>query len=101
MTTNSNGEELAARINRLSDFIRIKSGSNFPRILILNLLFVFGSMYDLYALLCYFEWAQDHHEREADILKTIMHDLNGIKQDPETFRPHSAGYSKDSAETSE
>jgi hypothetical protein len=45
----------------------------------MNLLLVFGSMYDLYALLRYFEWAQENHQRDADILKTIMHDLNGIK----------------------
>ena len=101
MTTNDTRKELIARVNRLADFIEIKSGADFPRILLLNLLHVFGSMYDLYALLCYFEWAQDHHVREADILKTIMHDLNGIKHNPETFRPLTAGYSQDSAETSE
>jgi hypothetical protein len=101
MTTNRNGKELAARINRLVDFIDLKSGSNFPRFLILNLLLVFGRVYDLYALLCYFEWAQDTHQHDADILKTIMHDLNGIKHNPETFRPHTAGYSEDFFDASE
>ena len=98
MTTNRTGRELLARINHLIDFIHVKSGSNFPRILIMNLLLVFGSMYDLYALLRYFEWAQDNHQRDADILKTIMHDLNGIKQDPETFYPYTAVYSVNSSE---
>jgi len=95
MTTKGNGKEQAARIKRLIDFIEMKSESKFPRIFIQDILLVFGSMYDLHALLCYFTWAQDHHESYDTILKTIMHDLNGVKQNPETFYPRTAGYSED------
>ena len=98
MTTKRNGKEQAARINRLIDFIEMKSESNFPRMFIQDILLVFGSMYDLHALLCYFEWAQDHYESDETILETIMHDLNGIKQNPETFRPRTAGYSAEASE---
>lgn len=98
MTIHNTGKGFATRMMRLIDFVRIKSASNLPRLLILNLLLVFGSMYDLNALLNYFEWAQGNHERDADILKTIMHDLNGIKHNPETFRPHSAGYADETSE---
>ena len=55
MTTKVNGKEQAARINRLIDFIEMKSESKFPRIHIQDILLVFGSMYDLHALLNYFE----------------------------------------------
>ena len=95
MTTKGNGKEQAARINRLIDFIEMKSESKFPRIHIQDILLVFGSMYDLHALLCYFKWAQDNHESEDNILKTILHDLSGIQQNPETFCPRTAGYSED------
>ena len=95
MTIKGNGKEQAARINRLIDFIEMKSESKFPRIHIQDILLVFGSMYDLHALLCYFKWAQDNHESEDIILKTILHDLSGIKQNPETFCPRTAGYSED------
>ena len=95
MTTKGNGQDQAARINRLIDFIEMKSESKFPRIHIQDILLVFGSMYDLHALLCYFKWAQDNHESDDTILKTILHDLNGIQQNPETFCPRTAGYSED------
>ena len=95
MTTKGNGKDQAARINRLIDFIEMKSESKFPRIYIQDILLVFGSMYDLHALLCYFKWAQDSHESDDIILKTILHDLNGIQQNPETFCPRTAGYSED------
>ncbi len=90
MTSKSNGKEQAVRINHLLDFIERKSESKFPRSFIKDILLVFASMYDLHALLSYFEWAQLHHESEDTILETIMHDLYGIKQNPETFNPHSA-----------
>jgi len=90
MTTKHNGKEQAVRINRLLDFIERKSEAKFPRSFIQDILLVFASMYDLHALLCYFEWAQEHHESEDTILETIMHDLYGIKQNPETFHPLSA-----------
>ena len=94
MTTKGNGKDQAARINRLIDFIEMKSESKFPRAHIQDILLVFGSMYDLDALLCYFKWAQDNHESEDLILKTILHDLYGIKQNPETFCPRTTGYSE-------
>ena len=95
MTIKGNGKDHAARVNRLIDFIEMKSESKFPRIHIQDILLVFGSMYDLHALLCYFKWAQDNHESDDTILKTILHDLNGIQQNPETFCPRTAGYSED------
>ncbi len=94
MTTNGTTDKKkpAAKIKRLVDFIEKKSKIKFPRYFILNSLFMFGKIYDLDALLRYFEWAQDNRESDASILGTIMHDLNGIKQDPETFSPRSSGY---------
>ncbi len=94
MTSKSNGKEQAIRINRLLDFIESKSEAKFPRSFIQDILLVFASMYDLHALLCYFERAQERHESEDTILETIMHDLYGIKQDPGTFRPRSADTSE-------
>jgi hypothetical protein len=90
MTNNRNGKEQAARINHLLDFIERKSESKFPRSFIQDILLVFASMYDLHALLSYFERALERRESEDTILETIMHDLYGIKQNPETFHPHSA-----------
>jgi hypothetical protein len=90
MTTDK--EERIAKIHRLADFIEKKSETKFPRFFILNRLSDFGRMYDLDALLRYFDWAQDNHESDAHILETITHDLNGIKQDPKTFSPRSSGY---------
>ena len=95
MANKGNGREQAARIKRLIDFIEIKSESKFPRMFIQDILLVFGSMYDLHALLSYFVWAQDNHESDGVILETIMHDLYGVKQNPETFCPRTAGYSED------
>ena len=94
MTSKSNGKEQAVRINRLLDFIEKKSEAKFPRSYIQDILLVFESMYDLHALLSYFESAQEHHESEDTILETIMHDLYGIKQNPKTFRPRSADTSE-------
>lgn len=83
---------LAAKINRLVNFIEKKSEIKFSRYFILNSLLTFEKMYDLDALLRYFDWAQDNHESDDNILETIMHDLSGIKDDPETFSPRSSGY---------
>ena len=80
----------AKKIASLVDFIESKT--NFPRLLILDAIFKFGHLYDLSALLRCFEWAQDNHEKDAAIFVTIMHDLNGIEQDPKTFSPRTAGY---------
>ena len=90
MATNSFSKINAAEITSLINFIESKT--NFPRLLILDAIFRFGYLYDLSALLRYFEWAQDNHEKDAAIFATIMHDLNGIEQDPKTFSPRTAGY---------
>jgi hypothetical protein len=90
---------ITKKLDRLIDFI--ESESAFPRILVLDMLLVFACMYDIHALLRYFKQAQDHYESDETILETIMHDLNGITQNPETFRPRTAGYSDDTAKTSE
>lgn len=87
---------ITKKLDRLIDFI--ESESTFPRILVLDMLLVFACMYEIHALLRYFKWAQDNHESDDDILETIMHDLNGITENPETFCPRTAGYS---AETSQ
>jgi len=60
----------AKKIASLVDFIESKT--NFPRLLILDAIFKFGHLYDLSALLRYFEWAQDNHEKDAAILSTVI-----------------------------
>ena len=84
------------KLDRLIDFIETSTG--FPRVSVLDMLLEFASMYDVHALLRYFKWAQDNHESDADILETIIHDLNGITQNPETFCPRTAGYSVETSE---
>ena len=79
---------ITKKLDRLIDFI--ESATGFPRILVLDMLLVFACMYDIHALLRYFKQAQDSHESDTDILETIINDLNGITQNPETFRPRSA-----------
>ena len=90
---------ITKKLDRLIDFLERES--SLPRILILDMLLVFACMYDIHALLRYFEQAQDNHENDDDVLETIMHDLNGITQNPETFCPRTSGYSEDSAEAPE
>jgi hypothetical protein len=78
---------ITKKLDRLIDFIERATG--FPRISVQDMLLEFASMYDIHALLRYFKSAQDNHESDADILETIIYDLNGITQNPETFRPRS------------
>lgn len=87
---------ITKKLDRLIDFLEREA--SLPRILILDMLLVFACMYDIHALLRYFKWAQDNHTSDDDILETIIYDLNGITQNPETFCPRTAGHS---AETSE
>ena len=90
MATNSFSKINAAKIASLINFIESKT--NFPRILILDAILEFERLYDLPALLRYIEWARDNRESDDVILGTILHDLSGIKKDPATFCPRSAGY---------
>ena len=49
-------------------------------------------MYDIDALIRFYDWARENNEKDVDILETIMHDLNGIKEDPDSFCPRSSSY---------
>ena len=99
MTTNNNQSILtredaskarADKVNAIANFIAASSDVSVSTIL--NHLVTFGRMYDIDALLRYFDWARANDESNADILETIMHDLNGIKEDPNTFSPRSNSY---------
>lgn len=80
----------AEKVNAIANFIVASSDVSVNTIL--NHLVTFGRMYDIDALLRYYDWARANDERDADILETIMHDLNGIKEDPDTFSPRSDSY---------
>jgi len=99
MTNNNNQSDLtreeaskarAEKVNAIANFIAASSDISVNTIL--NHLVTFGRMYDIDALLRYFDWARANDEGDADILETIMHDLNGIKEDPNTFSPRSNSY---------
>ena len=80
----------AEKVNAIANFVAASSDVSVN--IILDHLVTFGRMYDVDALLRYYDWARANDERDADILETIMHDLNGIKEDPNTFSPRSSGY---------
>ena len=80
----------AEKVNAIANFVAASSDVSVN--IILNHLVTFGRMYDIDALLRYYDWARANDERDADILETIMHDLHGIKEDPNTFSPRSSGY---------
>lgn len=99
MTTNNNQSNLtredaskarADKANAIANFIAPSSDVSVSTTL--NYLVTFGRMYDIDALLRYYDWAHSNHESDADILETIMHDLSGIKEDPNTFSPRSNSY---------
>ena len=99
MTTNNNqtnltreeaSEARASKVNIIANFITASSDVSVSTIL--NYLVTFGQMYDIDALQRYFDWARANDESDANILETIMHDLNGIKEDPNTFSPRSNSY---------
>ena len=79
---------ITKKLDRLIEFLEREA--SLPRIVILDMLLVFACMYDIHALLRYFQQAQDKHMSNDDILETIVDDLNGITQNPETFHPRSA-----------
>jgi hypothetical protein len=83
---------ITKKLDRLIDFLEREA--SLPRIVILDMLLVFACMYDIHALLRYFQQAQDKHVSNDDILETIVDDLNGITQNPETFHPRSAEISE-------
>jgi len=83
---------ITKKLDRLIDFL--ESETSFPRIVIMDMLLVFSCMYDIHALLRYFEQAQDKRVSNEELLETIVDDLNGITQNPETFRPRSAEVSE-------
>jgi hypothetical protein len=80
----------ADKVNAIAIFIAASSDVSISTIL--NYFVTFGRMYDIDALLRYYDWARANDESDADILETIMHDLNGIKEDPNTFSPRSSSY---------
>jgi hypothetical protein len=79
---------ITKKLDRLIDFLERET--SFPRIVIMDMLLVFSCMYDIHALLRYFEQAQDKRVSNEELLETIVDDLNGITQNPEIFRPRSA-----------
>jgi hypothetical protein len=79
---------ITKKLDLLIDFL--ESQTSFPRIVIMDMLLVFSCMYDIHALLRYFERARENHVDEEELLETIVDDLNGITQNPATFRPRSA-----------
>lgn len=80
----------ADKVNAIAKFVADKSGVSINAIL--NHLVTFGRMYDIDTLIRYYDWAGENNESEADILETIMHDLSGIREDPNTFSPRSSSY---------
>jgi len=79
---------ITKKLEHLIDFL--ESQTSLPRIVVLDMLLVFACMYDIHALLRYFEQAQANQVSNEELLETIVDDLNGITQNPETFRPRSA-----------
>lgn len=80
----------AEKVNAIAKFVATSSDVSLNTVL--NHLVTFGRMYDIDALLRYYDWASANDEHDADILETIMHDLSGIQEDPETFSPRSSSY---------
>ena len=80
----------ADKVNAIAKFAADNSDVSVSTIL--NHLVMFGRMYDIDALIRYYDWACANDERDADILETIMHDLGGIREDPNTFSPRSSSY---------
>jgi hypothetical protein len=66
--------------------------SSIPRVNVVSYLTMFGQMYDLDALLRYYKQASEQKEDSSVIYETIMHDLRGVREDPNTFNPRSASY---------
>jgi hypothetical protein len=79
---------ITKKLDRLINFL--VSQTSFPRIVVMDMLLVFSCMYDIHALLRYFEQAQANQVSNEELLETIVDDLNGITQNPETFHPRSA-----------
>lgn len=80
----------AKKVNIIAHFVAASSDVSFSAVL--NQLVAFGRMYDIDALIRYYDWARANDEGDANILETIMHDLGGIREDPETFSPRSESY---------
>ena len=80
----------AEKVNAIAKFVA--SSSDVSLNTILSHLVTFGRMYDIDALIRYYDWAREDNERDLDILETIMHDLNGIKEDNHAFSPRSSSY---------
>jgi hypothetical protein len=66
--------------------------SSIPQVNVISYLTMFGGMYDLDALLRYYKQASEQKEDANIIYETIMHDLRGVREDPNTFTPRSASY---------
>jgi hypothetical protein len=60
------------------------------RTAIIGLLENFGRYHDLHAMYCYFKKAQDRGLPASEIMRTLMHDLNGV-HDP-YFTPITGSY---------
>ena len=80
----------AEKVNAIAKFVAPSSDVSLNTIL--SHLVTFGRMYDIDALIRFYDWARENNEKDVDILETIMHDLNGIKEDPDSFCPRSSSY---------
>lgn len=80
----------ADRVNVIAKFVADNSDVSIN--VILNRLVAFGRMYEIDALIRYYDWARANGENDGEILETIMHDLGGIREDPNTFSPRSSSY---------
>lgn len=84
----SKKKQKSDKMNAVIQFILDES--QIPRVNIVTYLSMFGKMYNLDALLDYYERAKAQKEDNNIIYETIMHDLRGIREDPQTFVPRSA-----------
>jgi hypothetical protein len=90
LTREEASEARAKKVNAIALFVA--ASSDVPLSTVLNHLVTFGRMYDIDALIRYYDWARANDESDANILETIMHDLSGIREDPEMFSPRSESY---------
>ena len=99
MTTKGNGKEQAARIKRLIDFIEMKSESQNFLASLSRIFFSSLGVCTIFMRSCATSSGRKTTMKVTTrFSKTIMHDLSGVQQNPETFCPLTAGYSAEASE---
>lgn len=78
--------------NFLFQTLEDKHGTGTSRYDISVMIYEFGKAFDLLALYGYLQFGKSRDLPAGEILTQIMHDLNGRKQDPKIFDPHTSGY---------